>query len=295
MWQLDKGTILEEIFKTKNDKMSKVKEVGISSDEVLLAKSLVCGKCRDKDLFVCEGLWAAEKLIEKKIDVELFLMSSDAAKTASEEDLKKIAKMADYASKSAFISSKSCQKISDRDGYDEFFIVARQPKYTLDDIEKMIEGKSEVLAVVMDGLEQPGNVGAILRSFDACGGTFAVLVSAKAKLTSSRLVRSSLGASFMIPTLEADIGKTQEFLEKNGFKCIVTDLSATKSYKDVSYGGKIAIISGNEHTGISPSWRTMKNAERVIIPMLGSVESLNVGFATTLVAYEAGLSKFNKK
>ena len=59
--------------------------------------------------------------------------------------------------------------------------------------------------------------------------------------------------------------------------------------------GRIAVIAGNEHTGISDSWRHLKNSESIIIPMLGSCESLNVGFASTLVSYEAGLQKFGNK
>ena len=152
-----------------------------------------------------------------------------------------------------------------------------------------------VLAIIMDGLEQPGNVGAILRSFDCAGGTFAILVNRKAKLNNSRLVRSSLGASFMLPVFEANIDETQKWLEKNNFKNIITDLQGKKSYRNADYSGRIAIVAGNEHTGISDSWRHQKNSESVIIPMLGSCESLNVGFASTLVSYEAGLQKFDKK
>ena len=147
----------------------------------------------------------------------------------------------------------------------------------------------------MDGLEQPGNIGAILRSFDCAGGDFAIVTNKQARLTNSRLVRSSLGASFMMPVLEAEIGEVQNWLVKNNFKCIITDLQGKKSYRDVDYKGRIAIVAGNEHTGISDSWRHLKTSESVIIPMLGSCESLNVGFASTLVSYEAGLQKFGNK
>ena len=190
---------------------------GISSPEVAFAKSLVENKCKDKTLFVCEGLWAVEKLIEKN---------------------------------------------------------------------------NNVLAIVMDGLEQPGNIGAILRSFDSAGGDFAIVTNKQARLSNSRLVRSSLGASFMLPVLEAEIDEVQAWLENHDFKCVVTDLQAKKSYREIDYSGRIAIISGNEHTGISDSWRKLPHAQSIIIPMLGSVESLNVGFASTLVSYEAGLQKF---
>ena len=77
--------------------------------------------------------------------------------------------------------------------------------------------------------------------------------------------------------------------EVDSFKAVLTDLTATQAYCDVDYSGRVAVVAGNEHTGISPYWRTLPVAVPVIIPMLGSCESLNVGFASTLVAYEAGL------
>ncbi len=270
---------------------------GISSEEVALAKELVDNKCKNKELFITEGLWAVEKLIEKKFEVTHFFYNVDKLKSEdiSEKELQIIAKMTNFASKTYAISEKSCKKISDREGYDEFFVIAKLKKYTLESIESLIKNKDNVLAIVMDGLEQPGNIGAILRSFDCAGGDFAIVTNKQARLSNSRLIRSSLGASFMLPVLEAEIDEVQSWLEKNNFKCIVTDLQGKKSYRETDYSGRIAIIAGNEHTGISSSWRTLKCSESVIIPMLGSCESLNVGFASTLVAYEAGLQKFGNK
>lgn len=284
-----------------NKQISAIREksvvAGISSDEVANVKSLVENKCKDKTLFVCEGLWAVDKLIEKNFEVLQFFYNADKLISGnfSEKDIEKIANMALYAKKTFAISEKSCKKISDREGYDEYFIVAKLKNYTLKDIEEMFKGKNNVLAIVMDGLEQPGNIGAILRSFDCAGGDFAIVVNKQARLSNSRLVRSSLGASFMLPILEAEIGEVQDWLAKNNFKCVVTDLQAKKSYREIDYSGRIAIVAGNEHTGISASWRKLKNSESIIIPMLGSCESLNVGFASTLVAYEAGLQKFGNK
>lgn len=284
-----------------NKQISAIREksvvAGISSDEVANVKSLVENKCKDKTLFVCEGLWAVDKLIEKNFEVLQFFYNADKliSGTLPEKDIEKIANMALYAKKTFAISEKSCKKISDREGYDEYFIVAKLKNYTLKDIEEMFKSKNNVLAIVMDGLEQPGNIGAILRSFDCAGGDFAIVVNKQARLSNSRLVRSSLGASFMLPILEAEIGEVQDWLAKNNFKCVVTDLQAKKSYREIDYSGRIAIVAGNEHTGISASWRKLKNSESIIIPMLGSCESLNVGFASTLVAYEAGLQKFGNK
>ena len=286
------GNYNEIVNKIKNKSII----CGISSDDVNLVKSLVDNKCKDKDIFVCEGLWANEKLIENNFDVLYFFYNSELLESGKikEKDLEKVYKMVNYAKKVCAISNKACEKISDRDGKDDFFVVARLKKYTLNDLEVLIKGKDSVLAIVMDGLEQPGNIGAILRSFDSAGGDFAIVTNKQARLSNSRLVRSSLGASFMLPAIEEDIEKVQAWLVKNNFKCVVTDLQAKKSYREIDYSGRIAIIAGNEHTGISPSWRRVKGAESIIIPMLGSVESLNVGFASTLVSYEAGLQKLEK-
>ena len=286
-----------DIKQLKNSIILSSSICGISSDEVQFAKNLVDNKVKNTNLFVCEGLWAVDKLIEKNIKVTHFFYNSDKfnADKLDEKTLEKIAKMSNFADKTYAISEKACKKISDRDGYDEYFIIAEAKKYTLEDIEKLIDGNNNVLAIVMDGLEQPGNIGAILRSFDCAGGDFAIVTNKQAKLGNSRLVRSSLGASFMLPVLEADIDTVQDWLVKNNFKCVITDLQAKKSYREIDYTGRIAIISGNEHTGISASWREVKNAQSIIIPMLGSCESLNVGFASTLVSYEAGLQKFGNK
>ena len=152
-----------------NKQISAIREksvvAGISSDEVANVKSLVENKCKDKTLFVCEGLWAVDKLIEKNFEVLQFFYNADKliSGTLPEKDIEKIANMALYAKKTFAISEKSCKKISDREGYDEYFIVAKLKNYTLKDIEEMFKGKNNVLAIVMDGLEQPGNIGAILR------------------------------------------------------------------------------------------------------------------------------------
>ena len=273
---------------------SKSSVCGIASEQINFAKQLVDNKLKNTNLFVCEGLWAVDKLIDNKIIVTHFFYNQDTLDNLTTENLIKLEKMVKYSKQSFAISTKACKKISDRDGYDEYFIIAEQPLYTFADFEKMFVSGNE-MAIVMDGLEQPGNIGAILRSFDCAGGKFAIITNKKASLTNSRLVRASLGASFLIPTIEADIDTVQRWLVSNNYRCIVTDLQTKKTFKDADYSGNIAIVAGNEHTGISPSWRSVKNAESVIIPMLGSCESLNVGFASTLVSYEAGLKKYNVK
>lgn len=261
--------------------------LGIAAPEVKMAKDLLSGRkvsgCQD--LFVCEGLWAVDKLIAQQLAVKYFFFCPDMVKSAEEQAL--VDKMCDYASAAFQISYKACGKISDRDGADGFFIVAQMPVYRLEDLEDRLT--DHMVIMVLDGQEQPGNIGAILRSLDCAGGAFAVMTNKRVRLTHPRLIRSSLGAAFMMPVAEAPMDKLTAWLAKHDFRAVLTDLTATRSYRELDYQGRIAIVAGNEFKGISPQWRDLEIAEPIIIPMLGSCESLNVGFASTLVAYEAGL------
>lgn len=265
----------------------KFTNLGIAAPEVKIARDLLSGRklpgC--EDLFVCEGLWAAEKLMSQKLAVKYFFFCPEMIKTSEEQALTE--KMCEYASAAFCISGKACGKISDRDGADGFFIVAQMPVYRLEDLEPRLT--DNMVIMILDGQEQPGNIGAILRSLDCAGGAFAVMTNRRVRLTHPRLIRASLGAAFMLPVAEAPMDKLTDWLAGHGFRAVLTDLTATHSYRELDYKGRIAIVAGNEFKGISPRWRELDIAEPVIIPMLGSCESLNVGFASTLVAYEAGL------
>ena len=269
--------------------------IGASFPVVKLARALFINKKIPDDaleevpaaakgrLFICEGLWAAEKLIKKNISIPFFLYCPDHIKT---EEQKRTVMLLTYAANETFlISDKVCAKISDRDGADGFFIIAEMPKYALSDLPL----QDTMTVLILDGQEQPGNIGASLRSLDGAGGAFAICTNRRVKMTHSRLIRSSLGAAFTMPVAEAPIEKVISYLQENEFKIMVTDLQATKNYYEADYSGRVAIVAGNEFLGISSVWRTLPNACPIIIPMLGSCESLNVGFASTLVAYESSL------
>lgn len=264
---------------------------GPGSPQVKLARALMgakklppeCEGMKDAGrLFICEGDWALLKLIQKKIEVPLFLICPERV---PEESSGAVAAMQKYANETVVISGRICDKISERDGSDYCFTVGILPEIRLEDVAL----RDNMTAIVLDGQEQPGNIGAILRSLDAAGGDFAVYVNRRCKMTHPRLIRSSLGAAFMTPFVSAEWDELIGWLGANGFKAIVTDLSARCSYLDADYSGRVAIICGNEYKGISPEWKNVPFAEPVIIPMFGSVESLNVGFAATLVAYESAM------
>lgn len=271
------GFDIEQIYK----EFSKLRTVG-SKDPVIRTISDIAKnkKIEDEDLFIIEGLWAYEKIIQSNIRIRSFVFCTDFIKNYSMVDIVRF--NIAVADDSYLISSSLCSKLSSRERGEGFFLLCSLPQGTIDDIEL----KENNLLVILDGLEKAGNIGTIIRSVDGAGGDGVIICNTNVKKTNLKLVKSSMGSSFILPVIKMDITETVMWLKSNGFKVIITDLKASKSYYNVDYKGRVAIIAGNEIHGISDIWNEYE-CERVIIPMFGGADSLNVGVAASMVIYEA--------
>jgi len=277
------GLDIEQLY----GEFSHLKLVGSKDHSIRLINGLIKNKkVEDEDLFVIEGLWAYEKIIKSNIKIINFVFCLEFIKNKSIFDMAKSISM--VAENSCLISSNLCNRLSSRDSGEGFFLLCSFPQHNLGDIRL----KENNLLVVLDGLEKPGNIGTIIRSADGAGGDGVIICNSKVRKTNQKLIKSSMGSSFMLPVVSSDISFLVRWLKSNGFKIIVTDLEASKSYYDADYKGRIAIIVGNEIHGISEIWNEYE-CERVIIPMFGGADSLNVGVAATMVVYEASLSQKN--
>lgn len=279
------GLDIEQLY----EEFSHLKLVGSKDHSIRLINELIKNKkVEDEDLFVIEGLWAYEKIIKSDIRIINFVFCLEFIKNKSILDMVKSISM--VAENSCLISSNLCNRLSSRDSGEGFFLLCSFPKHNLGDIRL----KENNLLVVLDGLEKPGNIGTIMRSADGAGGDGVIICNSKVRKTNQKLIKSSMGSSFMLPVVSSDISLLVRWLKSNGFKIIVTDLKASKNYYDANYKGRIAIIVGNEIHGISEIWNEYEcECERVIIPMFGGADSLNVGVAATMVVYEASLSQKN--
>ncbi|WP_410506363.1 TrmH family RNA methyltransferase [Haloimpatiens sp. FM7315] len=270
---------IEQLYR----EFSNLKLVGSKESSIRIMNDLIKNKkIDDENLFVIEGLWAYEKIIKSNIGIRNFVFCPEFIK--NKDMLKMVRLIVSAADDSYLISSNLCSRLSSRDSGEGFFMLCSFPQYKLDDIEL----KENNLLVILDGLEKPGNIGTIIRSVDGAGGDGVVICNSKVRKTNQKLIKSSMGSSFILPVINSDITEIVMWLKSNGFKIIVTDLKASKSYYNADYKGKIAIIAGNERHGISDIWNEYEcECERVIIPMFGVADSLNVGVATTMVVYEA--------
>ena len=141
------------------------------------------------------------------------------------------------------------------------------------------------LVIIIDGIEKPGNIGAILRSCDASKVDLIIINNQKCDVYNPNVIRSSLGAIFSQKIISLENKETLSFLRKNKIRVYATSLNAKKSIEKIDYNSSCAIVVGSENLGISKFWITNSD-ELIKIPMLGSIDSLNVSVSAAIVLYE---------
>jgi TrmH family RNA methyltransferase len=142
------------------------------------------------------------------------------------------------------------------------------------------------LVLVCESVEKPGNLGAMLRTADAAGVDAVIVCEPEVDLYNPNTIRASLGAVFSVQVIVANAKETAQWLKANHIRMLATYLESSRSLFDTDLTSPLAFLLGAESTGISDFW--LKQAdERVIIPMMGSVDSLNVSASTAIVLFEA--------
>lgn len=144
---------------------------------------------------------------------------------------------------------------------------------------------NEDIIVALDGLQDPGNLGTILRTLDSANLSQVIVSKDTVDAYNPKVVRSTMGAIFRVNIVEAEnLKETLKEMKRHKYKVMCTDLTASKNIYEIDYNKKILVI-GNEANGISKELLDMAD-EKIIIPMLGKTESLNASVATSIIVYE---------
>lgn len=142
------------------------------------------------------------------------------------------------------------------------------------------------LVMVLESVEKPGNLGAVLRSADAAGADAVIVCDPLADLMNPNLIRASVGAVFTCQAVTASGDETLKWLRDNNISILTAQLQDSDLYYSSDMKGAVAIVMGTESTGLSDFWR--KAADKHIrIPMLGCLDSLNVSVSAAILLYEA--------
>ena len=145
---------------------------------------------------------------------------------------------------------------------------------------------ADPLLAVIEAVEKPGNLGAILRSADGAGLDALVAADARTDLFNPNAIRASLGTIFSMPLAAAPTAEVLSWLRANGIRPVVARVDGTTLHTETDLRGPLAIVLGSEAAGLSDVW-SGPDVLAVRLPMLGSADSLNVAAAAAVLFYEA--------
>lgn len=242
-------------------------------------------KYRDEsNEYVVEGVKLVEEAVKENAKIKQIIVCEDTTRTY-EIPTHIMLEIAKY----------ECISVSDK----IFNIITQvtNPQGIMAIIEKNAQDAqidySQDIIVVLDDVQDPGNLGTILRTVDSIGLNQIIVSKGTADAFNSKVVRSTMGAIFRIKIIEVEnLAQAIKEMRKHHFKLMVTSLQTKNSIYDIDFYKKIIVI-GNEANGVSKEIQDMAD-EKAKIPMLGRTESLNASVAAGVVMYEYVRQKLNK-
>lgn len=236
---------------------------------------------RREGLFVVEGRRELLRCIEAGYIPHTVFVCRDIL---SEDDFRNIADAVGKCSGCGFVEIpvQLYDKVAYRGGT-EGIIAEMQCRATgLDNLNL----RKNPLVVVLESVEKPGNLGAVLRSADAAGVDAVIVCDPLTDMYNPNLIRSSIGAIFTVPVATASSEDTIRWLKDRNIKIFTAQLQDSEWYYDTDMKGGTAIVMGTEATGLTDVWRKAADAH-IRIPMLGRLDSLNVSVSAAILIYEA--------
>ena len=241
---------------------------------------------REEGLFVVEGRRELEHCIHAGMQVESVycLDGTDLSQFSSLNS-----KLSTLNWNLTQVSDSVYERIAYRGSTEGIVAVIRTPQpHTLESLLQQ-EGRGvngKPLFVVLESVEKPGNLGAILRSADAANATGVIVCDPLTDLYNPNLIRSSIGAIFTVPTVACTSEECIAFLKQHGVQILTAQLQDSHLYYDTPMSGPTAIVMGTESTGLTDVWRQAADAH-IRIPMLGQLDSLNVSVSAAILLFEA--------
>ena len=160
--------------------------------------------------------------------------------------------------------------------------VVRAPSLALDDLVV----PAEPLIVVIEGVEKPGNVGAVLRSADGAGVDAVIAASPRTDLANPNVIRASAGTIFSVPMAAGPTDEVRRWLVDRRVRIVAARVDGALDYTAVDLTGAVAIVVGSEAEGLTGTWAGA-DVVTIRLPMLGVADSLNVSVSAAILAYEA--------
>ncbi|MEN8137908.1 MAG: RNA methyltransferase [Bacteroidota bacterium] len=259
---------MKEISSTQN---SLIKELIQLKDKSRLRKK--------KGLFLIEGVRELSLALKGTYEIEKILFLPRIIDVAKIESLfygKNIPEL-------ITITEEVYKKLAYRDTTEGIVAVGKSKSHDIDSLELK---SSNPLILIGEGIEKPGNIGAILRTADAANIDAVIISNPKADLYNPNVIRSSVGCIFTNKVVAGTNEEVISWLKSNKVNVYSAALTASKPYHEVDFTGPTAIVVGTEATGLTGEWLEA-STQNIIIPMEGEIDSMNVSVSAAIILFEA--------
>ena len=233
---------------------------------------------RKKGLFVVEGRRELLHCIEAGYEPYTVFICPDILSETDRREIEEAAGRCSWIE----IPQHLYDKVAYRGGTEGVIAELHCKEMTLESLEL----PDNPLVTVLESVEKPGTLGAVLRSADASGVDAVIVCDPLTDMYNPNLIRSSIGAIFTVPVATASSEDTIKWLKDNGIKIYTAQLQDSEWYYDTDMKGATAIVMGTEATGLTDAWRKAADAH-IKIPMLGKLDSLNVSVSAAILMFEA--------
>lgn len=229
--------------------------------------------------FVLEGQRELEMAIDGGYTIDSIFFYTDLF---SLEAVESLLENTDQEPEFVEISKEVYQKLAYREKTEGVLAIMKTKKHELKDLSL----PENPLILVAEAPEKPGNIGALLRTADAANLDAVIIANPKSDLYNPNIIRSSVGCVFTVPIATGNTTEIINFLEERNISIFAASLSAKAAYTKADFTGATALVVGTESTGLSDEWLSKADAQ-IIIPMEGSIDSMNVSVSAAILIFEA--------
>ena len=180
------------------------------------------------------------------------------------------------------VSPHVFERLAYREDSDGMIALLRPLSHTLSELEAV----PAPLIIVLESVEKPGNLGAVLRTADAAGVTGVLVCDPRVDIFNPNTIRSSVGCVFTVPVVSCTSAEAIAWLQKQHIRIFTAALNAERFYHQCDMRVPAALVMGTEATGLTQQWLDVAD-ENIMIPMRGKIDSLNVSVSTAILVFEA--------
>jgi TrmH family RNA methyltransferase len=260
------------------------KIISKQNETIKRIKSLEKRKYREK---YSEILLEGYRLIEDAFDSGLIIKTVLYIESIDKKKILLVERLSTSGAEVIEADEEVFEYISDTVNSQGLLAVAEMPSNEIEDIR----GKSQGFMIYLDCMQDPGNLGTVIRTADAAGAECVAISSGSVDAYNAKVLRSAMGSIFHLPVMQKVPGKQFiEDLKRGGYTVIAADLNGAKPYREMDYGEKTCLVIGNEGSGIRDEILDICD-ESVKIPIIGRAESLNAAVAAGILLYDIAMKR----